>query len=230
MNKKAFTLVELLIVIVIMAIIAGMAAPAFIGIGRGSELNGAVRSLSSTLSLIKQWSITHKESTEIIIETNVFFTLAGEDGTTQVLGSVIIIATNSYGGKLVVDYYGTETFQKPDGTSTPIKFYHYYKISGNYLIDITGCKSNTLINSGTTYEISNKTILSDPVVFNAVKLQLVALSSGSSMGNSLSFVSTGGLKVVSDYRIDCTHLTKSAVGKTILIRWLTGNVKVSDSP
>jgi len=230
MNKQGFTLIELLVVMVIAAVITALAAPAFISMGRGSELNGAVRSLSSTISLSRQWAITHKESTEIIVETNAFFALSGEDGTTQVLGSVLKIATNGYDGKFYVEEYDTQTFNKPDGSQISMPFYHYFKISGaNYLIDMTGCKSNTLINPSTSYKISNKTILSDSVIFKAIELKLVALSPvspPSSIGNSLSFLSNGGLKVVSDYRIDCANITRASVVKTILVRWLTGNVKV----
>jgi len=57
----AFTLVELLIVIVLMAIIIGISAPAFIGMGRGAGMRGGVRAVCSTLSLLRQWAITHRE-------------------------------------------------------------------------------------------------------------------------------------------------------------------------
>jgi len=231
MNKNGFTLIELLVVMVIAAVITAMAAPAFISMGRGSELNGAVRSLRSNLSLIRQWSITHKVSTELIVETNAFFALSGEDGTTSVLGSVIKIATNNYDGKLVAEDAGTQTFYKPDGSSIDINYYHYFKISGNYLIDLTCSKSNILINSGTSYKISNKTTLSEPVTFKVIEFKFTALSPvfpANSIGNSLCFVSAGGLKVVSDYRIECANITKSSVVKTVLVRWLTGSVGVLD--
>jgi prepilin-type N-terminal cleavage/methylation domain-containing protein len=58
---SAFTLVELLIVMVLMAIIVGMAVPAFLGIGRGAGMRGGVSSVCSTLSLLRQWAITHRE-------------------------------------------------------------------------------------------------------------------------------------------------------------------------
>ena len=58
---RGFTLVELLIVMVLMAIIIGMAVPAFIGMGRGAGMRGGVRSVCATLSLLRQHAITHRE-------------------------------------------------------------------------------------------------------------------------------------------------------------------------
>ena len=62
----SFTLIELLIVMVLMAIILGMAAPAFIGMGRGAGMRGGVRSVCSTLSLLRQWAITHREEVSFV--------------------------------------------------------------------------------------------------------------------------------------------------------------------
>ena len=63
---RGFTLIELLIVMVLMAIILGMAAPAFIGMGRGAGMRGGVRSVYSTLSLLRQWAITHREEVSFV--------------------------------------------------------------------------------------------------------------------------------------------------------------------
>ncbi|MDO9541217.1 MAG: hypothetical protein Q7J98_02695 [Kiritimatiellia bacterium] len=60
-SVPSFTLIELLVVIILMAIIIGISAPAFVGMGRGAGMRGAVRSVHSTLSLVRQWAITHKE-------------------------------------------------------------------------------------------------------------------------------------------------------------------------
>ena len=56
-----FTLIELLVVIVLMGVIIGISAPAFVGMGRGAGMRGAVRGVCSTLSLLRQWAITHRE-------------------------------------------------------------------------------------------------------------------------------------------------------------------------
>ena len=44
-----------------MAIVIGIATPAFIGMGRGAGMRGATRGVSSSLSLLRQWAITHRE-------------------------------------------------------------------------------------------------------------------------------------------------------------------------
>lgn len=86
MKNKAFTLVELLVVIVLMAIIAGMTVPAFIGMGRGVAMRGEIASIRAKLSLCRQWAIVHREKVTfywfIDSETNSsYYYIANEFGT-----------------------------------------------------------------------------------------------------------------------------------------------------
>jgi prepilin-type N-terminal cleavage/methylation domain-containing protein len=63
---RGFTLVELLVVIGIMAILIAFALPSFVGIGRGSKMSSALLEVRSTLTLARQWAITHRESTYVV--------------------------------------------------------------------------------------------------------------------------------------------------------------------
>ncbi|MCA1808174.1 MAG: GspH/FimT family pseudopilin [Kiritimatiellia bacterium] len=60
-HRSGVTLLELLLVIVVMAIIMSISIPAFTSIGRGAGMRGAVASLTSTISLSRQWAITKRE-------------------------------------------------------------------------------------------------------------------------------------------------------------------------
>lgn len=65
-KRSAFTLVELLVVIGIMATLLVLVVPSFTGLGRGQSMRSAVAQLRSTLSLARQWSITRNENTYVI--------------------------------------------------------------------------------------------------------------------------------------------------------------------
>ena len=63
--KKAFTLIELLLVIVLMAMIMAIMIPSFIGLTRGAGMRGATTSINSVVSLSRQWAITHRENVTV---------------------------------------------------------------------------------------------------------------------------------------------------------------------
>jgi len=62
----AFTLTELLVVIGIMAIITAVTIPSFQGIGRGTAMTTAIMELKTTLSLSRQWAITHRQKVYVV--------------------------------------------------------------------------------------------------------------------------------------------------------------------
>ena len=63
---ESFTLAELLVVIAIMALVIAVALPAFQGLGTGASLKASVTQLRVTLSLARQWAITHREQTCVV--------------------------------------------------------------------------------------------------------------------------------------------------------------------
>ncbi|MFH0952980.1 MAG: prepilin-type N-terminal cleavage/methylation domain-containing protein [Verrucomicrobiota bacterium] len=65
-QRVAFTLVELLVVIAIMAIVVAITIPAFRGLGRGAGAEGAITQLRTTLSLARQWAVTHRQRTYVV--------------------------------------------------------------------------------------------------------------------------------------------------------------------
>lgn len=66
MKRRGFTLVELLVVMGIMALIIMAATPMFNGMTRSSGMQGATMQLRSTLSLARQWAITHRVNTYVV--------------------------------------------------------------------------------------------------------------------------------------------------------------------
>lgn len=65
-KRSAFTLVELLVVVGIIATLLVLVVPAFTGLGRGQSMRSSVAQLRSTLALARQWSITRNEKTYVI--------------------------------------------------------------------------------------------------------------------------------------------------------------------
>ncbi|MBU0677532.1 MAG: prepilin-type N-terminal cleavage/methylation domain-containing protein [Verrucomicrobia bacterium] len=66
-GRRAFTILEMLIVIAIIGIIVAIGLPAFTGMSRGSKVKSAVSNLQTTMSLARQWAITHHERTYLVI-------------------------------------------------------------------------------------------------------------------------------------------------------------------
>lgn len=69
-KRSAFTLVELLVVVGIIATLLVLVVPAFTGLGRGQNMRSSVAQLRSTLALARQWAITRNENTYVIFPDN----------------------------------------------------------------------------------------------------------------------------------------------------------------
>jgi prepilin-type N-terminal cleavage/methylation domain-containing protein len=63
---EGFTLMELLVTIGIMAVIITLTLPSFTGLGRGAKKNSAINNLKNTLSLARQWAITHRDTVSVV--------------------------------------------------------------------------------------------------------------------------------------------------------------------
>jgi Tfp pilus assembly protein FimT len=67
LRGPAFTLVELLVVLAVMLILLAVIVPAFNGIGKGTELNGAGNSVSNLIYLARQNSLAKNALTAVIL-------------------------------------------------------------------------------------------------------------------------------------------------------------------
>ena len=65
-GARGFTLIELLAVVAILGIAFGIAVAALPGMTRGSAMRASTVELRSTLSLARQWAITHRENTYVV--------------------------------------------------------------------------------------------------------------------------------------------------------------------
>jgi len=66
-SRRGFTLIELMAVILLIAILMAIGIPAFRGIGRGSKMDAALNSIRTTISLARQWAVTHRENTYFLM-------------------------------------------------------------------------------------------------------------------------------------------------------------------
>lgn len=69
----AFTLIELLMVMAIMAIVMAVAVLAFHSMGRGTDLRGSATAVRNTLSQSRQWTITHREQVTFCYDASNYY-------------------------------------------------------------------------------------------------------------------------------------------------------------
>jgi len=102
-RKRGFTLIELLTVITIMAVMMGIAVAAWIDWGRGAGMRGSSLDVQSSITLARQWAITHRVRTQYIYgNTNVasidrgFYVICtnNSSGIPVPVGNVSLMAEN----------------------------------------------------------------------------------------------------------------------------------------
>jgi prepilin-type N-terminal cleavage/methylation domain-containing protein len=91
-RRQGFTLAELLVVIAIVSMVLLFTLPAFQGIGRGSAMTTAHAQLKATISLARQWAITHRQRTYVVFPP--LITGMGSD-TPKAYRAFAVIAANT---------------------------------------------------------------------------------------------------------------------------------------
>lgn len=96
--KRGFTLLELLVVMVIIAVVSAISIPGFLKIGQGMALRTSTRNISANLSLARQWAITHRTNVRFLytITTNKYsYYIIGEYNSGDTNDFSVIITSNS---------------------------------------------------------------------------------------------------------------------------------------
>jgi prepilin-type N-terminal cleavage/methylation domain-containing protein len=66
LRKDGFTLIEMLVVIVIIAIVLAITIPSITGLMKSGGLSAASRQVANSLSLARQYAITHRTVTRVV--------------------------------------------------------------------------------------------------------------------------------------------------------------------
>lgn len=124
LRRGGFTLVELLIVVVIMAIMIGVALPRFEDIGRGSKMRAATTELRSTLALARQWAIANREDVYVVVpddKTALYSGLSTNEYPKALRSYAVYSRSKGYikdwtylpGGVYFLDQYNSEQGNRP---------------------------------------------------------------------------------------------------------------------
>jgi type IV fimbrial biogenesis protein FimT len=112
----AFTLVELLLVIAIIAIVIAIGVPSFTGMGRGYGMNSAVSTVCATLTQSRQWAITHRENVSFVY----FASAAPSPSYYYVTNNtgVVLVKTNELPMEVILSEDGSITFKSDGGLAS----------------------------------------------------------------------------------------------------------------
>ncbi len=147
-RRQAFTLVELLVVIAIVGVLLALVLPSFTGMGRGSAMRSASMQLRSTVSLARQWAITHREKTYIIFPDRTL------DYSAVTNRSEVRLALRGYGVYAERSGFIKEWTVLPPGvifnTNTNRSSAGF---GDNSYVNLMGGKSNTFNNALTVFDL-----------------------------------------------------------------------------
>ncbi len=102
--RRAFTLVELLVVIGIMGMMLAITVVAFEGIGRGAKMRAALMTIKSSLSLARQYSITDRTLCFVVFpDESVDFSSVTNLGATRY--SAMFITTTARWSRMLAKWY-----------------------------------------------------------------------------------------------------------------------------
>jgi prepilin-type N-terminal cleavage/methylation domain-containing protein len=107
-HKKAFTLIELLGVLTVMAIVMAITIPAFTGILGGRKMDAAINQLRNTLSLARQHAILHGSRVAVVIPDPASLPSYSAEEVDKCLSAYAVY-------DLTLTNYITEWFYLPDG-------------------------------------------------------------------------------------------------------------------
>ncbi|MCX7819019.1 MAG: prepilin-type N-terminal cleavage/methylation domain-containing protein [Kiritimatiellae bacterium] len=104
MIRRAFTLVELLVVVGIMGMMLAITVVAFEGIGRGAKMRAALMTIKSTLALARQYSITDRTLCFVVFpDDQVNFSAVTNLGATRY--SAMFIGTTARWSRMLAKWY-----------------------------------------------------------------------------------------------------------------------------
>jgi len=220
MKIKAFTLIELLVVMVIAAVIMAVALPGFMSMSKGKAMRGATRNIHSTLSLSRQWAITHRENVTVRygeffngLHTEEAMNKLNDSGANFANGSlkdhVLYNITAGGHGTIITN---TETTITAGGLTWAK--YDRYRIDERPVTLSSYC-----INGENEMYIQKSEPLFADVVFDNG-------SGVNAFSDAMTFTSTGGLNSETNKTVIIADRHANMPPTKILIQWLTGGINV----